>query len=75
MEFLTSLAPVVVFSAASAYQGGIHHVNEQWPTYWAALFAEHGLVAVDSLRKDLWREVNGSDVPPNLDLVLPTRGA
>ena len=51
---LTSLAPVVLFSAAVPHQGGTGHVNEQWPPYWAALFAEHGFQPLDVLRGRLW---------------------
>ena len=39
---LVELAPVVLFSAAIPVQGGVAHVNEQWPEYWSSLFAEHG---------------------------------
>jgi len=31
---LTSLAPTILFSAAIPGQGGTHHVNEQWASYW-----------------------------------------
>lgn len=51
---LARLAPVVVFSAAIPSQGGVSHVNEQWPDYWAALFAEHGFGCFDALRPLLW---------------------
>jgi len=51
---LVSLSSVVVFSAAIPYQGGTHHVNEQWPDYWAELFEEHGYVALDCLRERVW---------------------
>ena len=37
VEDLARLAPVVLFSAAIPGQGGVHHVNEQWPHYWTAL--------------------------------------
>lgn len=53
---LTSLAPVIVFSAAIPYQGGTHHVNEQWPEYWSALFQSHGFYPVDVLRKTIWND-------------------
>lgn len=53
---LTGLAPVVLFSAAIPGQGGTNHVNEQWPSYWAALFAERGYVHVDCLRRRLWHD-------------------
>jgi hypothetical protein len=51
---LASLAPVVVFSAAVPGQGGLHHVNEQWPSYWAALFAGHGYAVADPIRPVIW---------------------
>jgi SAM-dependent methyltransferase len=47
---LASLAPVVLFSAAIPGQRGDHHVNEQWPEYWAALFGTRNYAAVDCLR-------------------------
>jgi len=52
---LTRLAPVVLFSAAIPFQGGTHHLNEQWPEYWAGYFRERGYAAVDCLRKKIWR--------------------
>lgn len=51
---LTRLAPVVLFSAAIPHQGGVGHVNEQWPEYWAECFVRHGFLAVDVLRRELW---------------------
>jgi hypothetical protein len=54
VKTLTSLSDRIIFSAAVPGQGGLHHVNEQWPDYWAALFAEVGFIAVDSLRPKIW---------------------
>jgi SAM-dependent methyltransferase len=51
---LTRLAPVIVFSAAVPGQGGNGHVNEQWPGYWADLFAAQGFRCVTGLRERLW---------------------
>lgn len=51
---LAALAPIIVFSAAIPHQGGTHHVNEQWPEYWSALFQQHGFYPVDALRKKIW---------------------
>jgi SAM-dependent methyltransferase len=51
---LCSLAPVVAFSAAVPGQGGVRHLNEQWPEYWAALFSQHGYVVVDCIRDKIW---------------------
>ncbi len=54
VETLTSLGPVVLFSAAIPLQGGNHHINLQWQDYWAELFAQRGYVAVDCLRRRVW---------------------
>ena len=51
---LTSLAPVVVFSAAVPGQGGIDHVNERWQGYWATLFNQRGFTTFDVLRPKIW---------------------
>lgn len=51
---LASLAPVVAFSAAIPGQGGTHHVNEQWPDYWASRFLSRGYLCIDCLRTQLW---------------------
>jgi hypothetical protein len=54
VEDLTRLAPVVLFSAAIPRQGGTDHINEQWQSYWAAIFAHYGFVTCDVLRPLLW---------------------
>jgi hypothetical protein len=51
---LTAAAPVVLFSAAIPLQGGSHHINEQWPSYWAQKFAAEGYVPVDAIRRHVW---------------------
>jgi SAM-dependent methyltransferase len=51
---LVSLSDVVLFSAAFKGQGGRNHINEQPPTYWAALFSEHGYVPFDLFRASVW---------------------
>lgn len=55
---LTSLSDVVAFSAAIPFQGGFHHLNEQWPEYWAQLFEKRGYLAIDCLRLRLWNVPN-----------------
>jgi hypothetical protein len=55
-EFVASLVrhgDVVLFSAAVPGQGGEHHVNEQPPEYWRALFAEQDFECFDFLRVHL----------------------
>lgn len=54
VNYLTQLSPIVLFSAAIPRQGGVDHVNEQWPQYWNALFQSCGYVPNDSLRCKIW---------------------
>ena len=54
VDFLTTLGPIVLFSAAIPYQGGEQHVNEQWPDYWAALFKKKDYLVFDCIRKRVW---------------------
>jgi SAM-dependent methyltransferase len=54
VRLLTTAAPVILFSAAVPYQGGTHHVNEQWPAYWAKIFREREFVPIDCIRKLIW---------------------
>lgn len=55
---LTQHGHAVLFSAAIPYQGGKHHVNEQWQDYWAALFQQVGYVAIDCMRPRIWDNAN-----------------
>lgn len=54
-------AQFVLFSAAIPGQGGVHHVNEQWGTWWAALFAERGYVGSSDLRWQFWADREVAD--------------
>jgi SAM-dependent methyltransferase len=54
IELLCACADTVLFSAAIPGQGGRHHLNEQWPVYWADLFAGFGFECYDPLRPILW---------------------
>ena len=58
VDSLISMSDVVAFSAAIPFQGGHHHLNEQWPEYWAALFEKRGYVTIDCFRLRLWNERN-----------------
>ena len=49
-------ADAVAFSAAAPYQGGVHHVNEQWPTYWADKFDQYDYQCFDFLRWRIWND-------------------
>jgi SAM-dependent methyltransferase len=56
VRFLTDAAPVVLFSAAIPGQGGVHHVNEQWPGYWARRFVAVGYRPIDVIRRRYWSD-------------------
>jgi hypothetical protein len=50
VKFLTGHADRVLFSAAVPCQGGTHHINEQWQSYWAEIFVACGFDAFDVVR-------------------------
>lgn len=54
VDSLTKLGPVILFSAAIPHQGGMHHVNEQWPEYWAEHFQAKDYAVIDCIRKKIW---------------------
>jgi len=51
---LVGLGNIIVFSAAIPGQGGIQHLNEQWPAYWVDLFAKCGCEWKDLIRPTIW---------------------
>ena len=51
---LVRLSPVIMFSAAVPGQGGAHHINEQWPSYWTGHFARHQYTVFDVIRPRIW---------------------
>lgn len=51
---LVNHSDVILFSAAIPGQGGQHHLNEQWPAYWAQLFAANDYVFLDLIRPLIW---------------------
>lgn len=53
---LTTLSDVILFGAAVPFQSGTHHVNEQWPEFWALLFRTQGYECWDWLRGELWAD-------------------
>ncbi len=50
VKMLTRVAPAVLFSAAIPHQGGTHHINEQWPSYWRRLFEQEDFRLLDPIR-------------------------
>lgn len=55
VDSLANLGPVILFSAAIPFQGGVNHINEQWQDYWAARFRARGYIAIDCIRKKVWQ--------------------
>lgn len=51
---LCHLSDAIIFSAAIPRQGGNHHINEQWASYWAQMFNEFSFEGSDYLRWKFW---------------------
>jgi len=56
VDFLCSLAPAILFSAAVPWQVGTGHVNERYPSYWAAIFEKRGYNPIDVVRPVVWAD-------------------
>ena len=56
VESICNLAPTILFSAAVPGQGGVRHVNEQWPEYWRLLFAEQEYGMFYPVRSSIWQD-------------------
>lgn len=54
VDNLVRLSDKVVFSAAIPMQGGTHHVNEQWMSYWKKKFEERGYRSSYYFRNLFW---------------------
>ena len=55
IESLASHGDTILFSAAIPGQGGTHHVNEQWPSYWIEKFSRSGFKKMyDAIRPRIW---------------------
>lgn len=54
VEDLTETSETILFSAAIPMQGGVGHVNEQWPAYWVEMFEAFGYTANGALRFEFW---------------------
>jgi hypothetical protein len=54
IKLLTDLADIVLFSAASQFQLGTHHVNCQPPSYWSNKFKNLGFSCFDIIRPKFW---------------------
>ena len=56
IDEICEIAPVVAFSAAIPYQGGIGHKNERWQSAWAREFARNGFGCFDAIRPHIWAD-------------------
>lgn len=50
VEIITKHSSSVLWSAAIPGQGGINHINEQWPFYWQSKFRKKGYYFHDTIR-------------------------
>lgn len=73
INYLCSLSDTILFSAAIPYQGGLGHVNEQWQTYWAEKFYQHGFGAAE-VKPDI-RDNTEIEFWYRQNIVLYKRGA
>lgn len=53
IELLTLTSDIILFSAAIPNQGGLEHINEQPPKYWANLFEKYDYLCFD-IRNLFW---------------------
>ena len=56
IEDLCKLSNVILFSAAIPHQGGDHHINEQWQSYWYGMFRDNNYLCFDIIRHQLWED-------------------
>ena len=53
-DFFVSKSETIVIGCAIPGQGGLNHINEQWPGYWSELMRERGYVPCDFIRPAIW---------------------
>lgn len=56
VTMLTELSDFILFSAAIPHQGGDHHINERWQSYWVKLFGDLNYVVFDFIRPNIWTD-------------------
>ena len=54
VQTLTHLADAILFAAAVPGQGGVHHINERYPSHWGERFRARGYRVHDAVRPALW---------------------
>jgi hypothetical protein len=58
VEDICKSSKFVLFAAAVPFQDGDLHVNEQFASYWARLFRQHGYRYIDAIRPTIWDDDN-----------------
>lgn len=58
VDNLTRASDCILFSAAVPGQGGVHHVNEQWQSYWVEKFMRRGYEPDFAIRNYFWNNNN-----------------
>jgi hypothetical protein len=58
VQSLVSHSNIILFSAAIPGQGGVGHLNEQWPNYWVNQFSHLGYKVADVIRFKIWNDNN-----------------
>lgn len=56
VDNIANASDMILFSAAIPGQGGKHHVNEQWQSYWIQKFERRGYYCDYSVRSYFWSE-------------------
>lgn len=56
VNFLCASSDVVLFGAAIPGQGGAHHVNEKWQSYWVEKFESNGFKHSVKIRNEFWND-------------------
>jgi SAM-dependent methyltransferase len=60
LDWLCAHSPLVLFSAALPFQGGVHHVNEDWLSNWIGRFDQRSFLVYDLIRPHIWTD---NDIP------------
>jgi hypothetical protein len=56
IDSLVAHSDHILFSAAIPFQGGHHHVNEQFLPYWIDHFTRHDYILLDLFRARIWND-------------------
>lgn len=54
VDNLINSSDCILFGAAIPNQGGTHHINEQWQSYWIKKFKMRGYICFDYIRPIIW---------------------